>query len=115
MKHKRLDRPEWREYNGIRDADCRHGRLDCGLFHGSVCLLRLNDAAPYHWEFQKAGKATVLSPGMLWLQLIPDGKKRLITCMYMPEKKTLAGKEYPYSASVWYVDVTDGDYADDDR
>ena len=114
MKHKRLDRPEWREHNGIRDAVYRQGRLDCGLFRGHVSLLRLNDAAPFYWEFPKTGKAWVLSPGMLWLQLLPDGKKRLITCMYKPDKKTLEEKEYPYSASVWYVDVTDGYYADND-
>ena len=51
-------------------------------------------------DFEKAGKVPVKGSGMVWLQLIPKGKKRLITAMLKPVEE---GKEH--SVSVWYVDV----------
>ena len=42
---------------------------------------------------------------MTWLQLIPDGKRRVITAMYLPKQKVIQGVNYPNSMSIWYVDV----------
>jgi predicted RNA-binding protein associated with RNAse of E/G family len=56
----------------------------------------------------------VCGKGMTWLQLIPDNKHRVITAKYLPEKKILKGIEYPYSVSVWYVDVIEGIEYDSD-
>jgi predicted RNA-binding protein associated with RNAse of E/G family len=42
---------------------------------------------------------------MVWLQLIPDNKSRVITAKYLPEKKILNGREYSHSVSVWYTDI----------
>ena len=37
----------------------------------------------------------IIGKGMTWLQLIPDGKKHVITAMYLPDN----------TISIWYVDV----------
>jgi predicted RNA-binding protein associated with RNAse of E/G family len=47
------------------------------------------------------GKRAVCGKGMTWLQLIPDGKKRVITAKYLPKK--FFKKEQ--KVSIWYVDI----------
>ncbi|MGN1084716.1 MAG: DUF402 domain-containing protein, partial [Lachnospiraceae bacterium] len=79
-------------------------RVDIECFHGLVCLIRLTDGENLYWELPKAGKAAVAGKGMTWLQMIPDGKQRLMTAKYLPNQRV----------SVWYVDVTDGvEFAED--
>ncbi len=52
--------------------------------------------------------------GRVGLRRIPENRKHLITARYLPRKKRLNGKEYPYSVSVWYVDILeDRAYASD--
>ena len=90
-------------------------RVDIDEFHGLVCLIQLMGTGWYdteklkymtigkcdtqyqYWEFPKAGKSAICGKGMKWLQLIPDGKKHVITAKYLPDN----------SISVWYVDIID--------
>jgi predicted RNA-binding protein associated with RNAse of E/G family len=88
-------------------------RVDINEFNGLVCLIQLMGTGWYdiqkfkymtigkcdiqyqYWEFPKAGKSAICGKGMKWLQLIPDGKKHVITAKYLPDN----------SISVWYVDI----------
>lgn len=101
MKKKRLDRDlKW----NFQNFPYYQMRVDIDIFHGIVCLIKLTDGKYYYWDMPVAGKAAVCGKGMTWLQLIPDGKQRLITAKYLPNN----------SVSVWYVDVIEGiSYADD--
>ncbi len=101
MKRKRLDRDlKW----GFQYFPYYQMRVDIECFHGLVCLIRLTDGENLYWELPKAGKAAVAGKGMTWLQMIPDGKQRLMTAKYLPNQRV----------SVWYVDVTDGvEFAED--
>lgn len=105
MKRKRLDRGAWWSYNNVRPPIYHQMRIDNDKFHGMVCLLQLIDGEYKYWDFPIAGKAAVIGKGMIWLQLIPDGKSHVITAKYLPKKKTIRGIEYPNSVSVWYVDI----------
>lgn len=117
MKHKRLNRDSW----GFEHFPYYQLRVDTEDFHGIACLIRLTSGAYQYWETPKAGRLAVCGEGMTWLELIPDGKKRVITVKYFPNGTH--GKErvnYPdyvdqrYQASVWYVDVIEGiEYAGD--
>lgn len=91
MKRKRLDRDLW----GFQYFPYYQMRVDTNSFHGLACLIRLTDGAYCHWELPLAGKTAVCGGGMTWLQLIPDGKKRVITAKYLPDQRI----------SIWYVDV----------
>lgn len=105
MKRKRLDRElKW----GFQYFPYYQMRLDCEIYHGLVSLITLTDGEFYYWDFPKAGRKAVCGEGMVWLQLIPDGCKRLITAMFLPQEKTVKGKLYPYSVSAIYVDVIEG-------
>ena len=101
MKRKRLDRDlKW----GFQYFPYYQMRVDIECFYGLVCLIRLTDGENLYWELPKAGKAAVAGKGMTWLQMIPDGKQRLMTAKYLPNQRV----------SVWYVDVTDGvEFAED--
>lgn len=103
MKKKRLDRDlKW----GFQHFPYYQMRLDCGAFHGLVCLIRLTDGERYYWNMPKAGQIPVCGKGMTWLQLLPEDKDHLITAMYLPG--------CPYQVSCWYVDVIEGfEYGDD--
>lgn len=102
MKRKRLDRDlKW----GFQNFPYYQMRIDCEFYHGFVSMIQLTDGQFYYWNFSRAGKAAVCGKGMTWLQLVPDHQKRLITAMYLPESKVVKGIEYPFSVSVWYVDV----------
>ncbi|MCH5324901.1 MAG: GNAT family N-acetyltransferase [Eubacterium sp.] len=104
MKHKRLDRDLW----GFQHFPYYQMRIDCDIYHGFASVIRLIDGEPQYWSSPIAGKYPICGGGMLWLQLIPDNQNRLITASYLPEPKTIDGKEYPYSATSWYADVTEG-------
>lgn len=82
-------------------------RLDCKIYHGLASLITLTDGEYFYWDFPKAGKAAVCGKGMVWLQLIPDDSKRLVTAMVLSRKKLLGDKLYPYSVSVIYADVAE--------
>lgn len=93
MKRKRLDRDVgW----GFQYFPYYQFRIECGSFSGLVCLIDLLDGEIYRWGgYKKAGDPAVSGAGMKWLQLVPDGKSRLVTAMYLPDGKL----------SVCYIDV----------
>lgn len=109
MKYKRLDRDKW----NFDKFPYYQMHVDIDEFHGLVCLIQLmgtgwydienlkymrideSDTEYQYWNFPKAGKSAICGKGMKWLQLIPDGKKHVITAKYLPDN----------SISVWYVDV----------
>ncbi len=92
MKRKRLDRDlGW----GFQGFPYYQFRLDCSDFRGLVSMIDILSGEPHFWDFEKAGKAPVSGAGMKWLQLVPDGKSRLITAMYKPDGRL----------SVCYIDV----------
>lgn len=92
MKRKRLDRDiGW----GFQGFPYYQFRLKCEGFCGLCCLLDLKAGETQRWSFEKAGDSPVAGAGMKWLQLLPDGKNRLITAMFLPSG----------SLSVCYIDV----------
>ncbi len=103
MKRKRLDRDKW----GFQYFPYYQTRMDNVIFHGLVSLITLTDGEYCYWDFPKTGRTAVCGKGMVWLQLIPDECKRLITAMFVPQKKVVGGKLYPYAVSVIYVDVAE--------
>lgn len=114
MKRKRLDRDSWWSFNKVRSPHYHQLRVDTDVFHGLICVLELIDGEYEYWEFPVAGRVPIIGKGMLWLQLIPDNASHLITAMILPTAKTIGGKEYAHSVSVWYVDVIEGFEYDSD-
>lgn len=111
MKRKRLDRDlKW----GFQYFPYYQTRLDCEFYHGLVGLIILTDGEYCYWDFPKAGRTAVCGKDMVWLQLVPDNCRRLITAMFLPREKAIEGKLYPYSASAVYVDVAEGFEYDSD-
>ena len=108
MKRKRLDRDSWWSFNKVKTPQYQQLRVDTDRFHGLVCLLRLIDGEYEYWEFPIADRVPIIGKGMLWLQLIPDNTSHLMTAMILPTEKTIRGKNYTHSVSVWYVDVIEG-------
>ena len=104
MKRKRLDRIDWWQFNKFKYPKYYQMRVDFEDFHGLVCLIKLTDGQYHYWDMPIAGKTAIIGEGMTWLQLIPDGKKHVITAMYLPGK----------SLSICYVDVIENiDYDPD--
>ena len=92
MKRKRLDRDiDW----GFQYFPYYQLRLDAEGFHGLASMIDIISGEEFCWDFERAGKAPVSGGGMKWLQLIPDGKSRLITAMYKPDG----------ALSVCYIDI----------
>lgn len=110
MKIKRLDRPDW----GFQYYPYYQMHIDSENFHGLVGLIIFTDGERYYWETPKAGKIPVCGEDMIWLQMIPDGGKRAITAHYVHEKNIADKTELPYSMVVWYVDVIERTFFDDD-
>ena len=117
MKVKRLDRDKW----GFQFYPYYQMRMDCDIFHGMVCLIRMIDGEPNYWETPMAGRIAVTGAGMCWMQLIPDDTKRVITVKYFPDGTHDEQRmNYPefvnptYQASIWYVDISDGILYDHD-
>ena len=97
MKHKRLDRAAPQGW-GFEGHPYYQMRVDIEDFNGLVCLIKLSYGEFCYWDIQKAGKVAVCGKGMTWLQLIPDGKKRVVTAKYLPDNRV----------SLWYVDIIEG-------
>ena len=92
MNKKRLDRDKkW----GFEKFPYYQFHMEHELFHGLVSIIYLTDGQYCYWNMEKAGKSAVAGAGMLWLQLIPDGKKHVMTAKILPNKEV----------SIWYVDV----------
>lgn len=111
MKKKRLDRDKnW----GFQNFPYYQFRVDIEEFHGLVSLIQLTDGEYYYWDFPKAKRAPVCGKGMMWLQLVPDHRKHMITVKYMPKSKEQQDGEPENVVSVWYVDMIEGiEYAED--
>ena len=102
MKRKRLDRDHnW----GFHCFPYYQLRIDCDFCHGFASVIKLIDGETLYWEKPKAGKFAVAGGGMTWLQLVPDGKSRLITAPFLPQTNVLEGKEYPFTMTGAYIDV----------
>ena len=87
MKRKRLDRnTSW----GFQYFPYYQMRLDCDDFHGRVSVILLTEGKYQYWRMTKAGNVPVCGSGMLWLQLIPDDTKRLITASCILREKYAA-------------------------
>ena len=117
MNHKRLNRDQW----GFQYYPYYQMRIDHELFHGTACLIRLTDGEKNYWETPKAGRIQVTGEGMTWLELIPDGTRRVITTMYFPDgTHDPERKHYPvtaderYQPSIWYIDIIEGIEQDED-
>lgn len=117
MKHKRLNRDGW----GFQYYPYYQMRIDHDLFHGLVCLIRCTDGEKNYWHMPGAGLTQVTGGGMTWLELIPDGCRRVVTVMYFPDgTHGTERKHYPrpaderYQPSIWYIDITDGIEYDSD-
>ena len=117
MKRKRLNRDQW----GFSHFPYYQLRMDNDDFHGTVCIIQITGGDYAYWEMPKAGRIAVRGEGMTWMELIPDGQKRVITVKYFPDWKHDPERiNYPsfvnrqYQVSVWYVDVTDGVSTDED-
>ena len=117
MKRKRLNRDAW----GFMYYPYYQMRIDTDEFHGMACLIKLTDGENNYWETPKAGRVQVTGAGMSWLELIPDGQHRVITCKFYPEgTHDSERKNYPvtsderFQPSVWYVDVIENTEYDDD-
>ena len=87
MKTKRLNRDLW----GFQHYPYYQMDMDNEIFQGFVSVIMLIDGEQFFWDFEKAGKVPVKGSGMVWLQLIPKGKKRLITAMLKPVEE---GKQH---------------------
>ncbi len=117
MKRKRLNRDKW----GFQYYPYYQMRIDHELFHGLVCLIRFTDGEKNYWETPEAGRIQVTGKGMTWLEMIPDGARRVITAMYFPDgthdperKHYPAAADERYRPSVWYIDITEGTEYDED-
>jgi len=111
MKRKRLNRDlKW----GFQNFPYYQVRVDIPEFSGLACLIQITDGKYRYWRLPIAKKAAVCGKGMVWLQLIPDGKKHVVTAKYIPKGKFLNGVHLPYTVSVWYADVIEGIEYDDD-
>lgn len=101
MTRKRLIRNQkW----GFQSFPYHQMRMDNELFKGLVSVIQLTDGNYLYWDYPKAGKVAVAGENMVWLQLIPDNQKRVITAKFLPNKRV----------SVWYVDVMDSWGYDED-
>ena len=94
MKRKRLDRDSATGW-GFEGLPYYQMRVDIEDFHGLICLIKFVTGDYHYWG---DGKIAVCGKGMTWLQLIPDGKHRVITVKYLPDGKV----------SIWYVDIIEG-------
>lgn len=111
MTKKRLDRDKkW----GFEGFPYYQMRMDSEDFHGLVSVIELKAGDYIYWNKPKAGKTPVCGKGMMWLQLIPDGKHRAVTAKFLPSSRVADGVKYTKSVSIWYADVIDGWGYDED-
>lgn len=112
MTKKRLDRDSKWFFQGFPYYQMR---MDTDGFHGLVSVIELLGGDYMYWDMPKAGRTPVCGEGMLWLQLIPDGQRRVITAKFLPPSRTVHGVAYDKAVSLWYVDVIDSWGYDDDQ
>ncbi len=97
MKRKRLNRDlKW----GFQYYPYFQMNMENEIFQGFVSMIMLIDGEYLYWPFEKAGQSPVAGAGMIWLQMVPKEKKRLVTAMLMP-----IDDKRDYVVSTWYVDV----------
>lgn len=99
MKRKRLDRDGW----GFQGFPYYQMRVDLPQFHGLACVVRILSGDVCCWQMPRAGRVPVCGEGMLWLQLVPDGQRHVLTVKYRPKRPL----ERLPRVSVWYADVID--------
>jgi len=104
VKRKRLDRDAWWIHNKMKFPRYYQLRVDIEGFNGLACFLQSIDGPTHYWNLPIAGKVAIIGEGMSWLQLIPDGKKRVMTAKYLPDD----------SISIWYVDIIENIEYDED-
>lgn len=114
MKRKRLSREGGAHSWGFDRSTYYQFRMDCDGFHGLVGVIYLKDMASQSWNFKIAGNCAVCGDGMVWFELVPDGKQRVITAMLNPEPKEVGGIRYLYAISAWYIDIIDALEFDED-
>ena len=111
MKRKRLTRDKKMGW-GFEEFPYYQMRVDIEGFHGLVCLIQLISGKYCYWGTRKTGKTAVCGKGMVWLQLIPDGRSHVLTAKYLPKRniiqRLIQGIRYSDSVSIWYTDVIDG-------
>ena len=110
MKIKRLDRPDW----GFHHYPYYQMHIDLENFHGLVGIIIFTDGERQYWKMPKAGKFPICGEDMIWLQIIPDGGKRAVTAHYAGKKNTADKTEFHYEVVVWYVDVIERTFFDED-
>lgn len=103
MKYKRLTRDGTNGW-GFAGYPYVQTRIERADFCGVAGLMTLKTPKSQYWHVPKAGRICVTGPGVKWLQLIPEGKSRAITTVFLPDGRL----------SLWYVDVIDGWYLDKD-
>lgn len=103
MKHKRLTRDGTNGW-GFEGYPYVQTRIEGADFCGVAALITLKARKSQYWHVPKAGRIRVTGAGVKWLQLIPEGKSRAITAVFLPDGRL----------SLWYVDVIDGWYLDRD-
>ena len=101
MKRKRLDRDVgW----GLQGFPYYQFRLETDGFSGLAAYIEILSGETFYWHAEKAGDIPTVGKGMKWLQLVPDGKSRLITALIKPDGRL----------SVCYIDVIEGVEYDSD-
>ncbi len=91
MKRKRLDRDAW----GFQYFPYYQMRVETEHFKGLTALISITSGEYQYWDYPKAGKTKICGEGMIWLQMIPEGREHMMTVMYLPDGKV----------SNWYVDI----------
>lgn len=110
MKVKRLNRDKW----GFQGFPYYQLRIDDESFHGLACVIRMLSGDYCYWELGKAGKTPVCGEGMMWLQLIPDGCKHVLTAKFLPKSGEVEGVQYEHPIALWYADIIEEIRYDDD-
>ena len=99
MKRKRLDRDGW----GFQGFPYYQMRVELPEFRGLASVIRILSGEDCCWNMPKAGRVPVCGEGMLWLQLIPEGRQHVLTVKY---RRKAPWQRIP-RVSVWYADVID--------
>lgn len=99
MKRKRLDRDGW----GFQHFPYYQMRVELPEFCGVASLIEIRSGEDCSWHMPRAGRVPVCGRGMMWLQLIPEGRYCVITAKYRRKR----WMEKLPRVSVWYADVID--------
>ena len=99
MKRKRLDRDGW----GFQGFPYYQMQVELPEFRGLACLIEIRSGKACCWRMPRAGRIPVCGEGMVWLQLVPEGRHCVITAKYRRKR----WMEKLPRVSVWYADVID--------